>query len=77
MLSKCSIYNIVAPVSIVLALLIPSFVVAQPPSDSIAVKILIDSAAKVKSLQARVAIAKEAYHKALTSKSSQLLADAL
>jgi len=77
MLSKSSIYNIVTPVSIVLALLIPSFVVAQPPSDSIAVKILIDSAAKVKSLQARVAIAKEAHQKALTSKSSHLLADAL
>jgi signal transduction histidine kinase len=62
--------------AIVLLLQFPFSVFSQPKSDSIAVKALIDSAAKAKSPQVRIAFAREAYHKAIATNSKRLLADA-
>lgn len=76
MQSTSFIQKVLILCSVALLLQYSSSVFSQPKPDSIAVKALIDSAANAKSPQVRIALAREAYHKALTTNSKRLLADA-
>lgn len=77
MQSKYFVYRFLTLCSFALLLQNPIPVFSRQKPDSIAIKLLIDSALNAKSPQARIALAHKAYHKALATNSKQLLADAI